>query len=319
MTDALPVIILANTGSPATASVQDVRRYLQEFLSDPLVIPSGWTRWLLRHCIIPIYARKSARRYRLFESDEAFPLIRHTREMASALESRLYADNRPARVLVAMRYGYPSLEKTLKDAFNGNAPVLLIPLFPQYTQATTGSVLKMAFSAFPFTTRPPEFYFIQDFYNFPPYIDALANHIRKHWDQHGRGEKLIFSFHAIPADWMNGYDAACRTTARMTARALGMDKTETEIAYQSAFGKKGKWLQPDIFNRLAELAQAGCHSVDVICPGFIVDNLETYDDIDRQASAVFLNAGGRRFHRISCLNADPDWIDALAALIRQYL
>ena len=200
----------------------------------------------------------------------------------------------------AMRYGEPSIASALKKL---QEPVV-IPLYPQYSESTTASVADML---------PPGVPMLEAFHDHPAYIGALAANVRRHWQAHGRGALLVMSFHGLPKSVAWTYESQCRTTALLLAKELGLQVAEWRVTFQSRFGY-ARWLEPYTEPTLKALPGEGVKRVDVICPGFVSDCLETLEEIGIVARRAFLGAGGREFYLVNSLNESPDWIDALAAL-----
>jgi ferrochelatase len=278
-----------------------VRAYLAEFLSDPLVVALPRFLWLpiLYGIVLRSRPAKSAEKYRMVWTDEGSPLAVHT-----ARQTRLLAAKTGWRVEYAMRYGAPSVPSVLKH-FREN-PVV-VPLYPQYSRSTTETVFRLL---------PPGTRTVRDFHAHPGYIAALASSIERYWSAQGRGDRLVMSFHGLPqraVDLGDPYQAQCLATAGLVAGKLGLQDGDYLVTFQSRFGA-AKWLQPYTEPTLIELAGAGLSSVDVVCPGFVSDCLETLEEINIGARHAFLAAGGKRFAYIPCLNESPEWIEALAAI-----
>jgi protoporphyrin/coproporphyrin ferrochelatase len=294
-------ILLVNLGTPAAPTPEAVRRYLAEFLSDPRVVELPRLLWLpiLHGVVLRTRPAKSAEKYRLVWTDEGSPLAVHT-----ARQTKLLSQRTGAQVEYAMRYGGPSIASALEKM---QEPFVVVPLYPQYSNSTTASVLDLV---------PKAVAAVRDFHDHPAYIDALAAGVAKHWVENGRGEKLVMSFHGLPqraVDRGDPYEKQCRQTAALLARTLAMKDGECLVTFQSRFGA-AKWLQPYTQPALVELARSGTGRVDVVCPGFVSDCLETLEEIGITAKAAFMAAGGNEFHLIPCLNESPEWIAALAAI-----
>jgi len=273
-----------------------VRAYLAEFLSDPMVVALPRLVWLpiLHGIVLRTRPAKSAAKYRLIWTPEGSPLAVHTARQAHAL-----AGKTGWTVEYAMRYGKPSIASRWTDG------ALVLPLYPQYSDSTTGSVLAQL---------PPTARVVREFHAHPAYISALASSIRNFWQQHGRAERLVMSFHGLPqraVDLGDPYQKQCVETARLLAEALGT--ADYLVTFQSRFGA-AKWLRPYTEPTLVELARSGTHEVDVVCPGFVCDCLETLEEINIAARGAFLAAGGTVFRYIPCLNESPEWIAALAEI-----
>jgi ferrochelatase len=278
-----------------------VRRYLAEFLSDPRVVELPRLVWLpiLHGIVLRARPAKSVEKYRLVWTDEGSPLAFHTARQAALLRKFL----KDVPVEYAMRYGEPGIKSTLEKM---QKPVV-VPLYPQYSNSTTGSVLDVLHK---------DVAVVRDFHDHPAYIDALAAGVAKHWAENGRGERLIMSFHGLPqraVDRGDPYEKQCRNTARLLAEKLGLPSGEFAVTFQSRFGA-AKWLQPYTQPTLVELARTGTGRVDVVCPGFVSDCLETLEEIGITAKAAFMAAGGRELRLLPCLNESPEWIAALARI-----
>jgi ferrochelatase len=280
-----------------------VRAYLAEFLSDPRVVELPRFVWLplLHGIVLRTRPAKSAEKYRLIWTAEGSPLAFHT-----ARQAKLLAERSGARVEYAMRYGAPRIGSVFERLQN---PVV-VPLYPQYSKSTTESIVDVL---------PGNTAVVRDFHDHPAYIAALASLIRKHWERQGKGEKLVMSFHGLPqrsVDRGDPYQIQCLATARLLAGTLNLTEQEFLVTFQSRFGA-AKWLQPYTEPTLVEMARSGVARVDVVCPGFVSDCLETLEEINIGARHAFLAAGGKEFRYIPCLNEAPEWIEALAAISAQ--
>ena len=311
-------ILLINLGTPEAHTAKAVRPYLKEFLSDPRVVElPRWLWWPVLHGII-LNSRpgKSAQKYAQIWTSEGSPLKVHT-ERQSKLLKGLLGDKTKDTFIVdyAMRYGAPSITSSLarlKSA--GCERILALPLYPQYAASSTGSALDGVFDALMHTRDQAALRTIKDFHNHPAYIAALEQSVRDHWMVHGRGDMLVMSFHGIPrksVDQGDPYQHQCLETGQLLVKALGLGEEQYRIAFQSRFGA-AEWLKPYTVDTLAELGKRGIKQVDVICPGFVADCLETLEEIAMEVKAIFLNAGGKEFRHIPALNERPDWIAALA-------
>ena len=274
-----------------------MRAYLAQFLSDPRVVKLPRWLWLpiLHGVVLRTRPARSAQRYAQIWMPEGSPLLVHTQRQAALLRERL---NLP--VEYAMRYGEPSIGSALKKLQDP----LVIPLYPQYSESTTASVAD---------TLPPGVPILEAFHDHPAYIAALAANVRRHWQEHGRGALLVMSFHGLPKSVAWTYETQCRVTARLLAEKLQLKPEEWKATFQSRFGF-ARWLEPYTEPTLKDLARKGLERVDVLCPGFVSDCLETLEEIGIAARRAFLAAGGRQFYLVSSLNESPDWIDALAGL-----
>lgn len=294
-------VLLVNLGTPSAPTPDAVRRYLAEFLGDPLVVELPRFLWLpiLYGIVLRTRPAKSAEKYRLVWTPEGSPLAVHT-----ARQARLLGEKTGLQVEYAMRYGAPSVSAVLQRF---SAPPVVVPLYPQFSRSTTETILRLL---------PPAVRAVRDFHDHPAYIGALAASLGRHWDAHGRAEKLLMSFHGLPqraVDRGDPYQKQCLATAGLLAASLGLRKDDYVVTFQSRFGA-AKWLQPYTEPTLIELARSGLQSVDVLCPGFVSDCLETLEEIDIGARHAFMDAGGKRFSYVPCLNESPDWIAALAQI-----
>jgi protoporphyrin/coproporphyrin ferrochelatase len=307
-------LLLVNLGTPEAPTAAAVRRYLAEFLHDHRVVQM--TRWLwcplLHGAILPLRSPRVARKYAEIWMDEGSPLAVHTRRLAEALRARLPG----TRVAHAMRYGQPAIAGAVRDLqAQGCARVLVLPLYPQYSTTTTASVVDALAKVAKVAMAPP-LRMVEQYATDPGVVAALADSVRDYWREHGRGERLLFSFHGIPQRLVDGgdpYAAQCRATVAALVQALGLAHGESLLTFQSRFGRE-QWLQPATNATLQALAIAGVRRVDVLCPGFPADCLETLEEIALQNAGVFRAAGGEALHYIPCLNDAPAHADALAAL-----
>jgi ferrochelatase len=270
-----------------------VRRYLAEFLSDRRVVPLPRWLWLpvLYGIVLNLRAARSAGKYSLIWTAEGSPLAFHTERQA-----RLLSEKIEMPVQHAMRYGEPAIASV--SAFER-----VVPLYPQYSDSATGSVLDVV--------KGKDV--VRDFHDHPGYVEALAANVRRHWQRHGESPMLLMSFHGLPERGGAAYEAQCRTTATLLANRLRLSQRGWRVTFQSRFGF-AEWLKPYTQPTLVEMAKAGTQRVDVVCPGFVSDCLETLEEIGITAREAFLAAGGREFYLVPCLNESPEWISALAAI-----
>jgi ferrochelatase len=285
-----------------------VRRYLAEFLSDPRVVQLPRFVWLpiLHGIILRTRPAKSAKKYASVWMPEGSPLAVHTIRQAQLLRSAVPE----LQVEYAMRYGSPSIADGLQK-LSGCRKVIVLPLYPQFSQSTTESI-RDALG----TSVGPNVTMVESFHDHPAYIAALAAGVQRHWAAHGKGEKLVMSFHGLPkrsVDLGDPYQAQCVATAKILAGTLRITPADYVITFQSRFGA-AEWLQPYTEPTLVELAKQGVRRVDVVCPGFVSDCLETLEEIAIEARHAFLAAGGTQFHALPCLNESPEWIEALAKI-----
>lgn len=317
-------LLLVNLGSPDHPTAAATRRYLAEFLSDPRVveIPKAvW--WLVLHGIIlNTRPAKSAAKYATVWTPEGSPLVTGTSRLATRLQESLTAQGHDVVVKMAMRYGNPGIGKALDELrAEGATRVLVLPLYPQYAAATTASVWDGVARWSAQARQLPEFRFVNRYGDDPTLIKALADSVHRHWAAHGRADKLVMSFHGLPERSLHlgdPYHCECHKAARLLAEVLCLPKDAWQVTFQSRFGK-AQWLRPYTEPTLKELAASGVKSVDVICPGFAVDCLETLEEIAQEASEAFLEAGGQSFRYIPCLNDDELAVQALTGIALQHL
>ncbi len=317
-------VLLLNLGTPAAPTAAALRRYLGEFLSDRRVVELPAVLWqpLLRGVILPLRAPKSAAKYASIWRADGSPLASGTRRLAVALEQELTRRGHAVLVRDAMRYGTPATADVL-DALQreGVTRLLALPLYPQYCAATTASSLDAVMQWFAGARRQPELRTLRSWADDAGYIEALASKVRALWQADGEPEQLVISFHGMPARTLelgDPYFCECQLTARRLAEALQLPAERWRATFQSRFGRQA-WLQPYTAPTLQELARGGCRRVDVICPGFAVDCLETLEEIGVEARELFLAAGGERFRYIECLNDDAGWVPRLADLAERHM
>jgi protoporphyrin/coproporphyrin ferrochelatase len=317
-------ILYCNLGTPDEATPAAVRRYLREFLSDPRVVEIPRVAWLplLYGVILPIRSSKSAAKYASIWTPEGSPLKLWTEKQAKLLQGWLGERGHRVTVRYAMRYGQPSIASQL-DALKaqGASRILVLPAYPQYSGTTTASISD-AVGAWCASTRAlPELRFVNRFHDDALYVRALAGRIEAHWREHGKSGHLLMSFHGVPRRTQllgDPYAEQCQETARLLAARLALSPKQFSVTFQSRFGK-AKWLEPYTEPTLRALARAGTERVDVVCPGFPGDCLETLEEIAMEGRRAFLTAGGKSFHYIPCLNDDPAWIAALGELAQRHL
>jgi ferrochelatase len=317
-------VLLCNLGSPDEPTAPAVRRYLAEFLGDPRVVEIPRALWwpILHGIILRTRPAKSAAKYATIWTPEGSPLKVWTDRQAQGLQDWLTRQGHHVTVRYAMRYGSPSIAAQL-DALKaeGATRVLVLPAYPQYSGTTTASVFDAVYHWAGKLRNLPELRFVNRYHDDAGYIAALAQRIRAHWQQHGQPERLVMSFHGVPERTLHlgdPYHCECHKTARLLAEQLGLRKDQYQLTFQSRFGK-AKWLEPYTEPTLVALAQAGVKRVDVVCPGFTSDCLETLEEIAQEARDAFLHAGGQSFHYIPCLNDSSEWIAALGRLSQQHL
>lgn len=311
-------VLITNLGTPEAPTPSAVRRYLAEFLSDRRVVDLPPLLWqiILHGLILRIRPRRSAALYRRIWTDEGSPLLVISRRQAQALQ-RLLSGKFPGMtpVVLGMRYGRPAIRdalNTLRSA--GVRRLLILPLYPQYSATTTASTFDAVASVLKTWRVIPELRFISDYHDQRPYIDTLAASIRHGWNSEPPAERLLFSFHGLPERYARAgdpYRTQCETTARLVAERLQWPPERWAVAFQSRIGRQ-PWLRPYTEQLLKEWGSAGVASVEVICPGFAADCLETLEEIAETDREIFLSAGGKTFRYLPALNDRPDHIDALA-------
>ena len=317
-------ILYCNLGTPAEPTAAAVRPYLAEFLSDPRVVEIPRLLWrpLLHGVILPFRSGKSAAKYAKIWTPEGSPLLLWTQKQAKLLQGWLGEHGHRVIVRFAMRYGSPSIASQL-DALKaeGVTRILVLPAYPQYSGTSTASVID-AVAAWSSRVRSiPELRFVNRYHDDAGYVQALARRIQGHWRDQGRGDHLVMSFHGVPERTLrlgDPYHCECQKTARLLAGRLGLGKDQYTLTFQSRFGK-AKWIEPYTAPTLQALGRRGVARVDVVCPGFAGDCLETLEEIAMEGRQSFLTSGGKEFHYIPCLNDDPAWIGALGALAERHL
>jgi ferrochelatase len=318
-------ILLVNLGSPDAPTPSAVRRYLAQFLSDPRVIESNRLLWwfVLHGVILRIRPSRAAKSYQKVWTDDGSPLIHISRLQTQAIQKKLEERFRGHVIAdLAMTYGKPSIESGLEALRRAGARRLLIlPLYPQYSATTTAAVFDEVTRVLQGWRWLPDLRMINQYHDHAKYIEALANSIKQQWRENDRGDLLLFSFHGIPQRYVdNGdpYFCHCQKTARLVADKLALNPSEWKVVFQSRFGREA-WLQPYCSVTLQELPATGVKSVDVICPGFAADCLETLEEIRMENRELFLEAGGERFTYIPCLNDSKDHIEALCEILTAHM
>jgi len=317
-------VLLVNLGTPDAPTPAALRRYLAEFLSDPRVVEIPRLVWwpILHGIILRTRPAKSAAKYASIWLPEGSPLAVWTRKQAKLLAGALEERGHRLFVRHAMRYGQPSVASVL-DALRaeGVTRVLVLPLYPQYAAATTASVSDAVLAWAVAARRMPELRFVGEYHDDPGYIGALASQVTEHWQTNGRAERLVLSFHGVPERSLtlgDPYHCQCLKTARLLGERLNITAPQILVTFQSRFGK-AKWLEPYTEPTLRALAAEGVKSVDVMCPGFVGDCLETLEEIALEVREAFMESGGETFNYIPCLNDRPDWISALASVAERHL
>lgn len=317
-------VLLCNLGTPDEATAPALRRYLAEFLGDPRVVEIPKPLWwlILHGIILRVRPKKSAAKYASIWTKEGSPLRVWTQKQATMLRGYLAVRGHPVEVRYAMRYGMPSIASQLDQLkAAGVERVLILPAYPQYSGTTTASVFDAVYQWAARIRRIPELRFVNHYHDHEGYIKALAARVREHWRTQGRAEQLVMSFHGVPERTLtlgDPYHCECHKTARLLAAQLGLEPAQYKVTFQSRFGK-AKWLEPYTEPTLVAMAQAGVRRVDLVCPGFTGDCLETLEEINMEAREAFLRAGGKEFGYIPCLNDSHEWIAGLAEIAQQHL
>jgi ferrochelatase len=318
-------VLLVNLGTPTAPTAAAVRPYLAEFLGDQRVIDyPRWLWWPILHgVILRVRPKRSAHAYARIWDERGSPLRYGSEALAAGLQAELDRQ-RPGtlRVALAMRYGEPSVAQTIgRLQREGVRRLLVLPLYPQYSATSTGSVIDAVADTLKATRWPPELRLINDYHDDPGHIDAVATSIERWWAAHGRGEKLLLSFHGIPERYArlgDPYPEQCQATARLLRERLHLGEDELLVSFQSRVGRE-RWLHPYTDATVRQLAADGVRKLDVACPGFAVDCLETLEEIAMQNRDFFTAAGGETLRYIPALNDSAEQVASLAALVRRHL
>jgi len=317
-------VLYCNLGTPDAPTTPAVRRFLREFLSDPRVVEIPRLLWLmiLHGFILRTRPAQSAAKYASIWRPEGSPLKVWTEKQALLLQGWLAQRGHDVQVRYAMRYGSTSIAAQL-DALKaaGSTRILILPAYPQYSATSTASLFDAVYAWAGQVRAIPELRFVNHYHDDPRYIAALAASIKHYWQANGRPDQLVMSFHGVPERTLllgDPYHCECLKTARLLAGQLGLAQELYKVTFQSRLGR-AKWLQPYTEPSLIAMAKAGVRRVDVVCPAFTSDCLETLEEINIEGRVAFLQAGGKEFHYIACLNDDPAWITALCEITLQHL
>ncbi len=317
-------VLMVQLGTPAAPTAAALRPYLAQFLGDPRVVEIPRLLWwpILHGIILNTRPAKSARKYASVWTDEGSPLMVHSVRQSKLLRGALGERGHDIEVALAMRYGEPSIGSVLEGLRErGVVRLLVLPMYPQYSASTTATVFDEIGRVLRGWRNLPEVRWIRGFHDDPGYVDALAQRIRAAWARDGRGERLVMSFHGVPRRTLelgDPYHCECHATARLLAERLGLARGEWVVTFQSRFGK-AQWLQPYTEPTLEQLARDGVRTVDVVCPGFVADCLETLEEIAMDCKGDFLSSGGGEYHYIPAVNERPDWVAALGSLVSRHL
>lgn len=319
-------LLITNLGTPSAPTASALRKYFAEFLWDPRVVEYPRILWwmILHFIILRIRPRIKARSYAKIWTEQGSPLMVVTRAQLSKLKEAFRQQHNMEDIELdfAMRYGEPSIQSVIYNMQQKNVTRLLVlPLYPQYSGSTAGSTFDAVAAALSKLRWMPELRFVNQYADNSAYIDACAARIQQHWQQNPRGEMLIFSFHGLPKRFLisgDPYHCQCHKTARLIAQKLNLEDQQWQLTFQSRFGKE-EWLQPYTDKTLEALPKQGVESVDVFCPGFAADCIETLEEIDMENREIFLQAGGKQFQYIAALNDSPEHIDALSKIALSHM
>ncbi len=318
-------VLLVNLGTPEAPTSSAVRRFLKQFLSDPRVVEyPRWLWWLiLNGIILRIRPSRSAAAYREIWTDDGSPLMIYSQAIAGKMQELLDARySGAANVELGMSYGEPSIDAAIDRLLSkGARRLLVLPLYPQYSGTTTASVIDAVARKLNKLRWVPEMRYINQYHDERGYVDALAASIREYWEEHGRGDKLMFSFHGVPKNTLlrgDPYHCQCRKSARLVVETLGLADDEWLLSFQSRVGRE-EWLRPYTDETVAELGKSGLGKLDVVCPGFSTDCLETLEEIAMQNSELFEESGGGTLRYIPALNARADHVEFLAGLVEKHV
>ncbi|GAB4168606.1 MAG: ferrochelatase [Wenzhouxiangellaceae bacterium] len=312
-------VLLANLGTPDAPEAAALRRYLREFLADPRIVDLPRPLWwmLLNLVIAPLRAPRSAEAYRRVWTERGSPLLFHTQDLAQQMNREFERSMPQVKVYAAMRYGRPGIQEALAQMRDDNVQRLVVlPLYPQYSATTTASVFDRLAHELRSVRWLPEIRLVTHYHYDDAWVEAIADRITSHQAQHGAPDRLLFSFHGIPKKHLlegDPYFCQCHASARRIAERLGLRPEQWVVAFQSRFGP-AEWLKPYTDQTLIRLARSGVRHVQVVCPGFAVDCLETLDEIDRENREVFIDAGGEEYSYIPALNAGVDHARLLTEL-----
>ena len=314
-------ILLTNLGTPEAPTREALKPYLKQFLWDPRVVEVPRPIWwlILNGIILNTRPKRSAEAYAQVWTDRGSPLLANLKEQVNGISQRLESKFGDQFVVMgAMRYGQPAIEKTLNEMFDaGIQKLLVLPLYPQYGGPTTGSTFDEVTAKLTQRRWLPSLRFISNYHDHPSYIGAVSDSIRNHWDNNGRAETLLFSYHGMPKQYLlegDPYHCQCYKTSRLIAEALKLKEGEYITTFQSRFGRE-EWLQPYTDETLKSLPEQQINSAQVVCPGFSADCLETIEEIGIENRDYFIASGGSRYEYIPCLNAQPKHLDAITEIL----
>lgn len=319
--DRRTAVVLVNLGTPKSPGYFDVLFYLREFLSDPRVVGLPRLLWypILYGFILPFRSRASGEKYsQIFDKKRGMPLLYLSKDVCSHLQDSFASTHPSVDIYLAMRYGKPSLEDVLGQIKQTPVrEILFIPMFPQYSQATTATIVDKVARIFKKWRFVPDIRFLSGFADHPKYISALSASIKNYWQKHGRGEKLLISFHGLPKRSLRDgdpYFCLCHKTTRLLTQTLDIGPDDFLMVFQSRLGPF-PWLSPYTEDTIVSLAKSGYKTLDIVAPGFSVDCLETIDEIGREYQELFQEHGGTSLRYIPALNDSPAAIDCFRSLI----
>lgn len=318
-------ILLANLGTPDAPTAKALKPYLQQFLHDRRVIeiPRFIWCWIL-HCIILVFRpKKSAEKYASIWLEEGSPLMVYASRQKALLEAKLNDSlETPFKVELGMSYGNPSMKSAIEKLKTERCnKILVLPLYPQYAASSTAAAFDSVWKVLLKMRNVPAIRTVKHYHDHPDYIAAMAQQIQGYWDKHGKPAKLVMSFHGVPRfhiDKGDPYFCECQKTGRLIGEALGLNKDEYQVAFQSRFGKQ-EWLKPYLAETLETLGKEKWERIDVVCPGFSSDCLETLEEIAMEGKEIFQENGGGDYHYIPALNDNPQWIDAMHKITLEHL
>lgn len=318
-------VLVVNLGTPEAPTAEALNPYLKQFLWDPRVIELSRPVWwmILNFFVLTTRPKKSAELYAKIWTEEGSPLMIYSQSIVRQMEEKLQAEyGTPIHVALGMTYGEPSVPNAMAELkAKGCDRLLIFPLYSHYSSSSTGASMDAVMKELMTWRRIPELRSVHQYHDDPAYIRALADSVRAHWAEHGQPDKLVTSYHGIPKRYfLNGdpYHCQCHKTTRLLVEELELPRERYEVTFQSLFGRE-EWLQPYTDVTLEAMARSGIGRVDVMCPGFAVDCLETIDEIGRENRHVFMEAGGKEYHFIPCLNDRPQHVELLTDLMRRNL
>ena len=317
-------VLLSNLGTPDKPKRKELRVYLKEFLSDPRVIETPKLIWqiILNGIILNTRPQKSAKNYLKVWTDQGSPLLVILNKQKQLTQELLGKENLEIEFTIGMRYGNPSIKKGLEELREKNCnKIIVLPMYPHYCAATTGSTFDEVTNTMQKWRWVPSLRFISTYHDHPDYIKALANSIKKHWDKHGKPDKILFSYHGIPKKYFtkgDPYHCLCSKTTRLVREQMGLSEEFAITTFQSRFGPE-EWLQPYTDKTVEQLAKNKLEHLQIIAPGFSSDCLETIEELDGENREIFKEHGGEKFSYVPCLNDQDDHISLIGALIKNEL